>query len=435
MKKLNVLLIGGGGREHAMAQSLAASPLMGSFFCSPGNPGIANYAQNIPLDLDDFEEIVEFCEDNQIDLVVVGPEQPLVEGITDYLNDYDIDVFGPTKAAAMLEGSKSYAKSIMDKYGIPTAGSAFFERHEVAMLEAYLRNETEYPVVLKVDGLAAGKGVFICDNFEEALVYVDKIMNDVDLSAAAPTILVEEFMTGEEVSVFAICDGTTARYLMHAQDHKRIGEGDTGLNTGGMGAYAPAPVLDQAGIDRVMKTIIQPTVDAMASEETPYQGILYCGLMMTNDGPKVVEFNCRFGDPEAQAILPAIKTDLLELMSTAVNGKLEYVSLELDSDHFCTVVISSAGYPGPVEKGLPITGVDSVADGVVVFHSGTTLDDNGNLVTRGGRVLNVVGRGSTLQQAIDNAYAGVASIHFQGAYYRRDIGAKGLPYYAGEDRG
>jgi phosphoribosylamine--glycine ligase len=431
MEKLNVLLIGGGGREHAMAQSLADSPLMGSFFCSPGNPGTANYAQNISLDLDDFEDVVEFCEENQIQLVIVGPEQPLVDGITDYLNDYGIDVFGPSKAAAMLEGSKSYAKSIMDKYAIPTAGSAFFERHEVSMLEAYLRNETQYPVVLKVDGLAAGKGVFICDTLEDALVYVDKIMNDVDLSAAAPTILVEEFMTGEEVSVFAICDGTTARYLMHAQDHKRIGEGDTGLNTGGMGAYAPAPVLDHAGVEIVMKTIIQPTVDAMASEETPYLGILYCGLMMTAHGPKVVEFNCRFGDPEAQVILPALKTDLLELMSTAVNGKLEYVSVELDTDHFCTVVMASEGYPGPAQKGLIITGIENVPEGVVVFHSGTALDDADNLVTNGGRVLNVVGRGESLQQAIDNAYAGASSIHFEGAYYRRDIGAKGLQHYSG----
>jgi phosphoribosylamine---glycine ligase len=434
MEKLNVLLIGGGGREHAMAQSLAASPLMGSFFCSPGNPGTSSFANNIYLDLDDFDEVVEFCEENLINLVVVGPEQPLVDGITDYLNDYGINVFGPTKAAAMLEGSKSYAKSIMDKYGIPTAGSAFFERHELSLLEAHLRNVTSYPAVLKVDGLASGKGVFICDTLEDALIYVDKIMNDVDLSAAAPTILVEEFMTGEEVSVFAICDGTTALYLMHAQDHKRIGEGDTGLNTGGMGAYAPAPVLDQQGVELVMKTIIQPTVDAMASEETPYLGILYCGLMMTNNGPKVVEYNCRFGDPEAQVILPALKTDLLELMSTAVNGKLEYVSVELESDHFCTVVMASAGYPGPVEKGLPISGINTVPDLVTVYHSGTSLDENGVLVTKGGRVLNVVGRGDSLKAAIDAAYGGVSAIHFEGAYYRRDIGAKGLSFYSANNQ-
>lgn len=430
MEQLNVLLIGGGGREHALAWAISQSPMLDNFYIAPGNPGTSQHGENIDLDIDDFEDVVDFCETNQIDLVVVGPEEPLVDGITDYLNDYGINVFGPSKGAAMLEGSKSYAKSIMHKYGIPTAGSEVFERHEISMLETYLSEQVNFPVVLKVDGLAAGKGVFICDNLDDARKYIDKIMNDVDLSAAAPIIVVEEFMQGEEVSVFAISDGTTVKYLSHAQDHKRIGEGDIGLNTGGMGAYAPAPVLSKDMLDDVMNRIIQPTVDAMASEETPYLGIVYCGLMITKDGPKVVEYNCRFGDPEAQVILPSLKTDLLELMNTTVNGKLDYVSIDLDSDYFCSVVMASEGYPGSYPKGLPITGIDDVPEGVIVFHSGTSIDENADLVTKGGRVLNVVGRGDTLKKAIDHAYSGVQKISFEGAYHRRDIGEKGLRYFS-----
>jgi phosphoribosylamine--glycine ligase len=429
MEQRNVLLIGGGGREHALAHAIAKSSLLNKLYIAPGNPGTAQHGENVNLDIDDFDDVVDFCEEHHIDLVVVGPEQPLVEGITDYLHDYGIKAFGPTKGAAMLEGSKSYAKSIMQRYNIPTAGSEVFERHEVSKLEAYLSEVARFPVVLKVDGLAAGKGVFICENIEQAREYIDKIMNDVDLSAAAPLIVVEEFMQGEEVSVFAISDGTTAHYLMHAQDHKRIGDGDTGLNTGGMGAYAPAPVLNPQMKEHVMNTIIQPTIDGMAQEETPYVGILYVGLMMTQDGPKVVEYNCRFGDPEAQVILPALKSDLLELMITTVNGKLEYVSLDIDSDYFCTVVLASEGYPGSYEKGRVITGLNNLPDGVQVYHSGTEMSDAGELLTKGGRVLNVVGKGATLREAIDKAYSGVSAVAFEGAYHRNDIGAKGLPYF------
>jgi len=429
MEKRNVLLIGGGGREHAIARSLSRSPLLGKLFITPGNPGTADLGENSDLDTDEFDDVVDFCETHHIDLVVVGPEQPLVEGITDYLHDYGINVFGPSKGAAMLEGSKSYAKSIMHKYAIPTAGSEVFDRHEISKLEIYLQEQGQFPIVIKVDGLAAGKGVFICENIARAREYIDLIMNDVNLSAAAPTIVVEEFMQGEEVSVFAISDGTTARYLMHAQDHKRIGDGDTGLNTGGMGAYAPAPVLTDAMKQDVMERVIQPTIDAMAAEGTPYTGILYAGLMITGEGPKVVEYNCRFGDPEAQVILPALNSDLLELMITTVNGKLEYQSLDLAPDYFCTVVMASAGYPGTYTSGLPVRGLEHVPEGVQVFHSGTQRNKEGELLTRGGRVLSVVGRGSTLQQAIDAAYEGVERIEFEGAYYRKDIGAKGLRYF------
>ncbi|MCC5926187.1 MAG: phosphoribosylamine--glycine ligase [Bacteroidetes bacterium] len=429
MEQRKVLLIGGGGREHALAHALSKSSLLDKLYITPGNPGTAQHGENVSLDINEFDDVVDFCEDHHIDLVIVGPEQPLVEGITDYLHDYGIKVFGPTKGAAMLEGSKSYAKSIMQKYNIPTAGSEVFERHEVSKLDAYLAEEVRFPVVIKVDGLAAGKGVFICNDIDQAREYIDKIMNDVDLSAAAPLIVVEEFMQGEEVSVFAISDGSTAHYLMHAQDHKRIGDGDTGLNTGGMGAYAPAPVLTEQMRDHVMKTIVQPTIDGMAQEETPYLGILYVGLMMTADGPKVVEYNCRFGDPEAQVILPAIKSDVLELMITAVNGKLEYVSLDIDTDYYCSVVLASKGYPGSYEKGKIITGLNDLPEDVYVYHSGTEMSEEGQLLTKGGRVLNVVGSGSSLKEAIDNAYAGVAAISFDGAYHRKDIGAKGLAHF------
>jgi len=430
MEQLNVLLIGSGGREHALAWAIAKSPILKKLYIAPGNPGTASLGENISLDLEDFDDVLAFAEDNEIDLVVVGPEQPLVDGITDYLTDYGINVFGPTKAAAALEGSKSFAKSIMQKYGIPTAGYEVFERHEIAKLESYLEEQAVYPVVLKADGLAAGTGVFICHNPVEAVEYIDRIMNDVNLSAAASLIVVEEFMQGEEVSVFAFSDGVTARYLMHAQDHKRIGDGDTGLNTGGMGAYAPAPVLDESGVKHVMDTIISPMIDAMGSEETPYVGMLYCGLMMTAEGPKVVEFNCRFGDPECQVMMPALKSDLLELMAMTVSGKLEYASIETHAGYYCSVVMASEGYPESYEKGFPITGLSEALKGASVFFSGVNDSGSGELITSGGRVLNVVGHGVTLKEAIDNAYHSVSQIKFANAYYRNDIGNKGLHYFS-----
>jgi phosphoribosylamine---glycine ligase len=430
MEQLNVLLIGSGGREHALAWAIAKSPILKKLYIAPGNPGTASLGENISLDLEDFDDVLAFAEDNEIDLVVVGPEQPLVDGITDYLTDYGITVFGPTKAAAALEGSKSYAKSIMQKYGIPTAGYEVFERHEIAKLESYLEEQAVYPVVLKADGLAAGKGVFICHNPVEAAEYIDRIMNDVNLSAAASLIVVEEFMQGEEVSVFAFSDGVTARYLMHAQDHKRIGDGDTGLNTGGMGAYAPAPVLDDSGVKHVMDTIISPMIDAMGSEETPYVGMLYCGLMMTAEGPKVVEFNCRFGDPECQVMMPALKSDLLELMAMTVHGKLEYASIQTHAGYYCSVVMASEGYPESYEKGFPISGISEALKGAEVFFSGVNDTGSGELITSGGRVLNVVGHGETLKEAIDNAYHSVSQIKFDNAYYRNEIGNKGLHYFS-----
>lgn len=425
-----MLLIGGGGREHALAWAIAKSPLLNKLYIAPGNPGTMLHGENVSLDVDNFDDVLEFVESKEIDLVVVGPEQPLVDGITDYLKDYGIKVFGPSKAAAQLEGSKSYAKSIMQKYDIPTAAYEVFERHEISKLEVYLQEQVNYPVVLKVDGLAAGKGVFICDSFHDASIHIDSIMNDVNLSAAASLIVVEEFLRGEEVSVFAISDGNTARYLLHAQDHKRIGDGDTGLNTGGMGAYAPAPVLDEEAIKHIFKTIVNPTIEAMAQEETPFVGVLYCGLMITEKGPMVIEYNCRFGDPECQVMLPALKSDLLEIMSMTVNEKLEYASIEVEDGYFCSVVLASEGYPGAFEKGFKINGLENLPENIQVFFSGVKHDDEGAIVTNGGRVLNVVGKGATLKEAIANTYGGVDKITFENVYYRKDIGNKGLRYFS-----
>lgn len=430
MEQIKVLLIGGGGREHALAWAISKSPLLEKLYIAPGNPGTLSHGENVDIDVDNFDDVVVFSEEHGIDLVVIGPEQPLVDGLGDYLKDYGFKVFGPSKAAAQLEGSKSYAKSIMQKYGIPTATYEVFERHEISKLEVYLQEQVNYPVVLKVDGLAAGKGVFICNSYQDASIHIDNIMNDVNLSAAASLIVVEEFLQGEEVSVFAISDGNTVRYLMHAQDHKRIGDGDTGLNTGGMGAYAPAPVLDENAISEVIKTIVNPTIEAMAHEETPFVGVLYCGLMITEKGPMVIEYNCRFGDPECQVMMPALQSDLLEIMLMTVNEKLEYASIEIDKGYFCSVVMASHGYPGSFEKGFEIKGLDALPETIQVFFSGVKSDEEGRLLTNGGRVLNVVGHGDTLEKAIANAYEGVRKIEFENAYYRNDIGNKGLRYFS-----
>lgn len=426
MESLNVLIIGSGGREHAIAWSVAKSPLLNQLFIAPGNPGTGEVGINVDLDITDFEEVARFCEASSIELVVVGPEQPLVDGITDYLEDEQIKVFGPSKSASQLEGSKSFAKAIMEEYDIPTASYITFNRHEWSQAEEYIYQQDKYPLVIKADGLAAGKGVFVCENRHEALEALTMMNDDVNLSSASYRIVIEEFLSGEEVSVFAICDGETARIIMHAQDHKRIGDGDKGLNTGGMGAYAPAPVIDQNGLRVIDETIIQPMMAAMIDEGMPYKGILYCGLMITDEGPRVVEFNCRFGDPECQVMMPAIKSDLLELMMTCVNGKLFYANLDIDPGFYTGVVMASKGYPKSFERGKTIKGLDRISDDVLVFQSGTRKLEDGTLLTHGGRVLCVVGRGDTLEESISKTYAEVGKISFDNAYYRRDIGSKGL---------
>jgi phosphoribosylamine--glycine ligase len=320
--KLNVLLLGSGGREHALAWKISQSLLLDGFWAAPGNPGTAALAENVPLSLDDFEEIQTFIETHDVDLTVVGPEKPLVDGIVDFLEERGHAVFGPSQAAAQLEGSKSFANAFMKKNSIPTADYAVFNRDEFDEALSYIQRKDEYPVVLKADGLAGGKGVFICETEAEAEQWLNHLQNNNKLHEATETLVVEEFLQGEEASVFVISDGETAKIIHNAQDHKRANDGDTGLNTGGMGAYCPAPVLTEEQMRHIEKEIVLPTISAMLLDEQPYKGILYCGLMITEEGPKVVEFNCRFGDPECQAILPSLKSDLLELIWAATEKTL-----------------------------------------------------------------------------------------------------------------
>ncbi len=424
---MNVLLLGSGGREHAMAWSIAKSDKLDQLFIAPGNPGTAQVGTNVDLSLSDFETILEFIENNDIALTVVGPEKPLVDGITDFLEEKGHKVFGPSKVAAQLEGSKEFANEFMKKNRIPTADFQTYSRKEFDKALKVIKSKDEYPVVLKADGLAGGKGVFICESAEEVEKRLNELKEDERFQKAAQKLVVEEFMKGEEASVFVISDGKTAKILHYAKDHKRIGEGDTGLNTGGMGAYCPTPVIGNRMLQRVEKEIILPTVSAMLLDENPYKGILYCGLMITEEGPKVVEFNCRLGDPEAQAVLPALESDFLELMEAAVNEELNQKEVRVDDNYRCCVVLASDGYPTDYEKGKEITGLADVSDDALVFHAGTRAQD-GKIFTDGGRVLSVVGMGESLEDSITNTYREVKKINFENCYYRSDIGAKGLKY-------
>lgn len=424
---LNVLLLGNGGREHAMAWSIAKSDKLDTLYIAPGNTGTAQVGTNIDLSLSDFEAILAFVEEKEIDLTVVGPEKPLVKGIVDFLEAKGHNVFGPSQYAAQLEGSKKFANEFMEKNRIPTADFDTYSQSEYDQALSVIKQKNDYPVVLKADGLAGGKGVFICETEEEVEQRLNELKEKAQFADAAETLVVEEFMKGEEASVFVISDGTTARVIHYAQDHKRIGEGDTGLNTGGMGAYAPTPVLGERMLQRIEKEIILPTISSMLLDEQPYKGILYCGLMITKEGPRVVEFNCRFGDPECQAILPSLESDLLELMEAVVDEKLDEKEVVVDNRYRCCVVLASDGYPMEYEKGKEITGIEEVSEDALVFHAGTKLKD-GKLVSDGGRVLNVVGAGDTLPAAIQNTYSEVKKIKFENKYYRSDIGAKGLAY-------
>lgn len=425
MDTYNVLLIGSGGREHSIAWKLSQSEKLGQLYSAPGNPGTAEFGINVNLDPLNFPEVEKFVEESKIELVVVGPEAPLVEGIADYLSERNIPVFGPRKTAAMLEGSKEFAKNFMTKYDIPTADYAVFSSDEFDDALKFIQLKDSYPIVLKADGLAGGKGVFICSDEEEVKKRLNKLKNDQSLSEAADRLVVEEFMEGEEASVFVISDGHTSLVIHNAQDHKRIGEGDTGLNTGGMGAYCPAPVVTDEILAEVKEKIIDPTIAGMQLEEAAYTGILYLGLMITEMGPKVVEYNCRFGDPECQVILPPLENDLLDLFLATTQQRLDEKSVQISDQHYCCVVLSSDGYPVEYEKGKEISGIENTDEDVLVFHAGTTVKDD-KLVTNGGRVLNVVGSGRTLQNAIDKTYGNVERIKFDNRYYRKDIGHKGL---------
>ena len=420
----DVLLVGGGGREHALAWKLAQSPGLGRMIAAPGNPGIAAHARRVPIKDTAIDPLVALAQQERPDLVVIGPEAPLALGLADRLRAAGLAVFGGSAAAARLESSKAFAKDLMARHRIPTARFGTFR--DAAAARSYAR-ELGAPLVVKADGLAAGKGVTVCGTLEEADRAIAQCLEARAFGDAGLTVVVEEFLVGEEASFFALSDGVTVLPLTAAQDHKTVLDGDRGPNTGGMGAYSPAPVMDAAMQERVMTTIVRPTIAAMAEEGAPYTGALFVGLMITAEGPKVIEFNCRFGDPECQAILPRLEDDLLALLLAAATGKGLPSALTWSAQSSVCVVMTSAGYPGSYETGRAISGVEAAAalPGVNVFHAGTALAD-GALVTAGGRVLGVQAVGADVSAAIRTAYAAVERIRFDGAHYRRDIGHHAL---------
>lgn len=419
---MKILVVGSGGREHALVWKIKQSPLVETIFCAPGNGGIAAIAECIDIDATDLKGLIQFAKKQNIDLTVVGPELPLTLGIVDRFKEKQLPIFGPDQKSAELEGSKGFAKDIMAKYHIPTAEYEIFTDSEEAI--RYIREKTT-PLVLKADGLAAGKGVLICNTRGEAYDGVERIMKTKDFGEAGNRLIIEELLTGEEVSVLAITDGENYIVLPAAQDHKAIFEGDQGPNTGGMGAYAPAPVMNTTLLKTVGEKIILPTIQGMKNEGRPYCGVLYAGLMITSGGPKVLEYNCRFGDPEIQAILPLLKTDIVEIMTASIQGKLGDIHLKLHDSSAVCVVMASGGYPGSYEKEKMIHGLDKMDSDIIVFHAGTKMKGN-QPVTSGGRVLGVTARGDDIRSAIKKVYAAVGRITFDGAYYRKDIGHRAL---------
>ena len=416
---MNVLLIGSGGREHALAWKLAASPLLTKLYAAPGNPGIAQHGECVALDVADHDAVISFAKEKQIGLVVVGPEAPLVAGLADDLNAAGIRVFGPSAAAAQLEGSKGFTKALCTRHAIPTAAYGSFDNAADAI--SYLR-DASLPIVIKADGLAAGKGVTIAETLDEALAAVESCF-DGAFGAAGARVVIEEFLTGEEASFFFLCDGKTALPFGTAQDHKRVGDGDTGPNTGGMGAYSPAPVLTPELETQVIREIIEPTMRGMEDVGAPFTGVLYAGLMLTEDGPKLIEYNTRFGDPECQVLVLRLENDLLELINAAVEGRLDKVEARWRDETALTVVMAAKGYPGTPEKGSVIEGLEAAGgEGVQIFHAGTTLDADGKLVAAGGRVLNITARGATVLEAKERAYEAVQRIDWPGGFCRNDIG-------------
>ncbi|MGW9329463.1 phosphoribosylamine--glycine ligase [Bosea sp. NPDC055594] len=416
---MNILLIGSGGREHALAWAISASPLCDKLFIAPGNPGTAQCGENVVIDIADHEAVANFCKLQRVGLVVVGPEGPLVEGIVDDLAAAGIKAFGPSKAAAQLEGSKAFTKELCAEFGIPTASFARFDDPDAA--RAYVAKHGA-PLVIKADGLAAGKGVVMAETVEQANNAVAMMFSG-GLGAAGEEIVIEEWMIGEEASFFALCDGLHALPLASAQDHKRVGDGDTGPNTGGMGAYSPAPVMTKAMEARVMAEIIQPTLAGMARRGSPFKGVLFAGLMITAEGPKLIEYNVRFGDPECEVLMPRLKSDIVPALLAACDGVLGSFDLRWSDEAALTVVLAAKGYPGTPEKGSLIADVEQAVaqDGVLIFHAGTQ-EKEGKLVANGGRVLNIVALGKSVSEAQARAYAAVDLIDWPGGFCRRDIG-------------
>jgi len=423
---MKVLIIGSGGREHVLAWKVKQSPLVKEIYCAPGNGGIAEMAECVDIPADDIVGLLRFAKEKKIDLTIVGPEAPLVAGIVDAFKKEKLKVFGPSKDAAQLEGSKVFAKEFMYEWNIPTANFQRFDNIDEA--REYLQ-KVAFPVVVKADGLAAGKGVIICQDFIEADKAVDEIMAQKVFKEAGAQIVIEECLEGEEVSILAISDGEDYCILESSQDHKRIFDDDVGPNTGGMGAYSPAPILTEKLYKAIENRIIEPTIRGMQKNGTPFKGVLYAGLMITSDGPMVLEYNVRFGDPEAQAVLPRLKSDLVELMLASCDGTISDMELEWDKRCCVCVVISSGGYPGEYEKGKEISGLKEAAElpDTIVFHAGTKKDGE-RIVTSGGRVLGVTSLGNTIAEAIDSAYNAVEQIHWEGVYYRKDIGRKALEH-------
>lgn len=423
---MNVLLIGSGGREHALAKKITESPSLTKLYCSPGSAGTKNLAENIPLNLNDYSTIPEFCDSKNIELIVVGPEKPLADGLSDFLRKNNFKVFGPDSAAASIESQKTFAKNLMQKYKIPTAGFKEYSFKDSENLKQELAG-MKYPLVIKADGLAAGKGVLICESFNQAKEAVKEIFDNKIFGDAGNKIIVEEFMYGEEASIFAIADGKDFICLPAAQDHKRIGDNDTGKNTGGMGAYAPAPLITESILKEIETKIIRPTINALSDEGKPFIGCLYAGLMITESGPKVVEFNCRFGDPETQSVLPLLDGDFLQLLYSAASGKIDKTSIKYNGGSSVCVVIASGGYPDEYNSGFEINGLDAHTKNISIYHAGTKESD-GKIVTAGGRVLGVTSfiTENNLQVAKEIAYEAVNKIHFKNMYYRTDIADKAL---------
>jgi phosphoribosylamine--glycine ligase len=418
---MKVLLIGSGGREHALAWKLAQSPKLTALFAAPGNPGIAEHAELLSLNVEDHAAVLDFCRENAIDLVVVGPEAPLVAGLANVLRDAGIVTFGPSAAAAQLEGSKGFTKDLCARYDIPTGAYQRFTAAEDA--KAYTRKQGA-PIVIKADGLAAGKGVTVAMELDEALAAIDDCFSGAFGDAGAE-VVVEAFLDGEEASFFCLSDGRTALPLATAQDHKRVGDGDTGPNTGGMGAYSPAPVMTPDMVERTMKEIIEPTIRGMAESGHPFTGVFFAGLMITAKGPELIEYNVRFGDPECQVLMMRLKSDLLPLLHAAATGTLDQVSAEWSDDVALTVVMASNGYPAAYDKNTPIGALPDTAQDEKVFHAGTALKD-GQLVATGGRVLNVTASGRTVAEAQAKAYALVDRIEWPNGFCRRDIGWRAI---------